>query len=1240
MDSLFLGSARTRRPINLGGNSSTSQAAHLDLVQQARHEREQRERDRNRQRAARIIQAFYRGRHAAAQSRQIYRTHFDELVPAASSSSATALSTRDFVTATRYLAIGSYRLGNFQDIKRLAAWCRIALTPPASAKSDDTTPAQGPSTLTLTPAAARKRPTPLLFAPFGTSDGASWTVLTRTVARLLLSEATSAISLPQAPLFLEIVKILADPASYAKYANSASVDPVGVLLHLVQYGDSYPRLGRALRAIPAGQRTHPCLSPLLALSLLPLRSSGISAATTTPDPTLRISILVAFAHSILTVPALLAPGRLSPQQLAPFQTGNFPLWELLAALNQSSAESQQASERTEETIALLANIVEVARARVVVPPTPVSATGGGTAVKAGIENGKQSMAYLEVLRRLLGRLPKEVLHTTEAAGSTKGKEKEVEVIMLDSDDDDDEEEEEDSEVEDEDDAAGSSRLARQPRRDQDGDESMSDAADPLAPALQSRNAPPLVLDPRVRASLTHLWSREHLLALLALSTRYSASTRPALCGFLVELLVPVHTSNATTGTTPSSTAAASSPSSSSTVRDSILNTLLYSPLSAGLLRELFRGYIRSSDLGRTLASATKREKSAVVLAALKDENKYRDEWPVLVLAVEMYARSLLTMGDDEFYANSSSASATNGRNPLTLDEIVSLSGMIRNATFAMYWQDEGDAAADEHEAVNDPVAQLKTKRQAVAGMGGWSIEDVRGVMTRFLQQVHARDSRRRFTPEGHWHMTSAFDLRSFVETAVFEDERLEAEADGEPSGGGGGAGAGGAETPSQAVRAPVPPFRRGLARDTNDTRGPSRTAAYSKRQLALISPRLGVLRNIPFVVPFETRVAIFRQFVANDFRKLGLGDATSYNARSRHRALVRRTNLAEDAYTHLNGLGSELKKRIEIVFIDEHGMEESGIDGGGLFKELLTSLSKEVFDTNRGLWLATSEQELYPNPHGYAKESNQLSWFKFIGRILGKALYQGILVNVKFADFFLTKWLGRQSYLDDLASLDPELYNGLLKLKTYPGNVEEDLSLNFTITEEDFGVSRSVDLIPRGSEIAVTNENRMQYIVLVSNYRLNVQIAPQCRAFYSGLFEIINPRWLRMFNQSELAILVGGTEEAIDVDDLRRNTVYSGWSAEENTPTVRYFWDAVSSFSKDERAKLVRFVTSCERPPLLGFSQLNPLFAIRNAGTDESRLPTSATCVNLLKLPEYSDPENLRQKLLYAINSGAGFDLS
>ena len=78
--------------------------------------------------------------------------------------------------------------------------------------------------------------------------------------------------------------------------------------------------------------------------------------------------------------------------------------------------------------------------------------------------------------------------------------------------------------------------------------------------------------------------------------------------------------------------------------------------------------------------------------------------------------------------------------------------------------------------------------------------------------------------------------------------------------------------------------------------------------------------------------------------------------------------------------------------------------------DLARSLSREIFDTDRGLWLATNEQELYPNPHAYARESRQLSWYQFIGRILGKALYEGILVDVRFAGFFLAKWLGRQSY--------------------------------------------------------------------------------------------------------------------------------------------------------------------------------------------------------------------------------------
>lgn len=154
---------------------------------------------------------------------------------------------------------------------------------------------------------------------------------------------------------------------------------------------------------------------------------------------------------------------------------------------------------------------------------------------------------------------------------------------------------------------------------------------------------------------------------------------------------------------------------------------------------------------------------------------------------------------------------------------------------------------------------------------------------------------------------------------------------------------------------------------------------------------------------------------------------------------------------------------------------------------------------------------------------------------------------------------------------------------------------------------------------------------------------------------LVPPAPLPSTNLADSPLLprAGGTEDPIDIDDLRAHTVYSGWSADENTPTIRAFWDVVSSFGKEDRAKLVRFVTACERPPLLGFGQLNPLFAIRKAGDNQSRLPTrcvrsslslslcsaprkadvflrSATCINLLRLEEYADPDNLREKLLCA----------
>ena len=104
-----------------------------------------------------------------------------------------------------------------------------------------------------------------------------------------------------------------------------------------------------------------------------------------------------------------------------------------------------------------------------------------------------------------------------------------------------------------------------------------------------------------------------------------------------------------------------------------------------------------------------------------------------------------------------------------------------------------------------------------------------------------------------------------------------------------------------------------------------------------------------------------------------------------------------------------------------------------------------------------------------------------------------------------------------------------------------------------------------------------------------------------------------MFNQQEVQILIGGVDTLIDLQDLRAHTNYGGLY-DDSSPYIQMFWNVLDTLNQEERRALLRFATSCSRPPLLGFKELVPNFSIRDAGSDELRLPTSSTCVNLLKV--------------------------
>ncbi|PON56137.1 HECT domain containing protein [Parasponia andersonii] len=411
-----------------------------------------------------------------------------------------------------------------------------------------------------------------------------------------------------------------------------------------------------------------------------------------------------------------------------------------------------------------------------------------------------------------------------------------------------------------------------------------------------------------------------------------------------------------------------------------------------------------------------------------------------------------------------------------------------------------------------------------------------------------------------------------------------------------------------------------------------------------------IITTVPHVFPFDERVEMFREFIEMDKTSRKMAGEVDGPASRSVGIVVRRGHIVEDGFRQLNSLGSKLKSSIHVSFVGESGLPEAGLDYGGLSKEFLTDISKAAFAPDYGLFsqTSTSDRLLIPNASARYLE-NGIQMIEFLGRVVGKALYEGILLDYSFSHVIVQKLLGRYSFLDELSTLDPELYRNLIYVKHYDGDVK-DLFLDFTVTEESFGKRHVIELKPGGKDISVTNENKMQYIHAIADYKLNRQMLPFSNAFYRGLTDLISPSWLKLFNAREFNQLLSGGDHDIDVDDLRTNTRYTGGYSE-GSRTIKIFWEVLKGLEPKQRCMLLKFVTSCSRPPLLGFKHLQPTFTIHKVvcnvpiwatigGQDVERLPSASTCYNTLKLPTYKRASTLREKLLYAISSNAGFELS
>ncbi|MCD9644904.1 E3 ubiquitin-protein ligase upl6 [Datura stramonium] len=296
-----------------------------------------------------------------------------------------------------------------------------------------------------------------------------------------------------------------------------------------------------------------------------------------------------------------------------------------------------------------------------------------------------------------------------------------------------------------------------------------------------------------------------------------------------------------------------------------------------------------------------------------------------------------------------------------------------------------------------------------------------------------------------------------------------------------------------------------------------------------------ILKQAPFLVPFTSRAKIFTSQLAAARERNG-----SQGLFARHRFRIRRDHILEDAFNQLNALSEEdLRGLIRVTFVNELGVEEAGIDGGGIFKDFMENITRAAFDVQYGLFKETADHLLYPNPGSGLIHDQHLQYFHFLGTVLAKAMFEGILVDIPFATFFLSKLKQKYNYLNDLPSLDPELYRHLIFLKHYEGDVS-DLELYFVIVNNEYGEQTEEELLPGGKSIRVTNENVITFIHLVANHRLNFQIRQQSSHFLRGFQQLIQKEWIDMFNEHELQLLISGSLDGIDIDDLRAHTNYTG----------------------------------------------------------------------------------------------------
>ncbi|KAK2784285.1 Ubiquitin fusion degradation protein 4 [Onygenales sp. PD_12] len=452
-------------------------------------------------------------------------------------------------------------------------------------------------------------------------------------------------------------------------------------------------------------------------------------------------------------------------------------------------------------------------------------------------------------------------------------------------------------------------------------------------------------------------------------------------------------------------------------------------------------------------------------------------------------------------------------------------------------------------------------------------------------------------------------------------------------------------------------------------------------------------RHFPFLFPFETR-HLFLQSTSFGYARSMMrwqGSQSDDNRRDqrrddrpfvgrlqRQKVRISRSRILDSAMKVMELYGSS-PSVLEVEYFEEVGT------GLGPTLEFYSTVSKEFSKKKLKLWREHDSNErdeyvfgklgLFPAPMSRDQAASeagkkQLAYFKGLGKFVARSMLDSRIIDIAFNPIFfrignasstvtptiatvkcvdadlanslmlVKRFANAQAAIDDDGTLTPEAKAAASENVIIDGVQVEDLGLDFTLPGYP-----AIQLIPHGSSIAVTMDNVGSYVDKVVDMTLGSGVQAQIDAFRVGFSQVFPYSSLQSFTPNELTMLFGQVEEDWSIETLM-DSMKADHGFNMDSRSVRNLLQTMSEFTKQERRDFLQFVTGSPKLPIGGFKSLTPMFTVVCRPSDppylpDDYLPSVMTCVNYLKLPDYSNIEILRERLNVAIHEGQGaFHLS